>query len=301
MNKRPEILILSLLIVILFVAVQLFFVVREGEVVVVTFLGESVKAHTEAGLYMRKPWPFQKNYSFDNRLRTMDTVYEESVTFDQNNVLIGMYAAWRISNPIKFLQSVGGGLGGVALAESSLEDLIRDAKSQVLGKNPLSSLVNVDEEALQFEEMEAEILSKVSLDAEEAYGIAVTTIGIHRFGFPEGITESVFTRMREERNALAEGARAEGNKEASKIRAEAKRDSAKLKTQAEAQAIRAMAKADARALTIFDAFNEDPELAIFLNELRTLEKVLNNNATVIRTTDDAPFHLLNDGSGSAAD
>jgi membrane protease subunit HflC len=301
MNKRPGILILSLLIVILFVAVQLFFVVREGEVVVVTFLGESVKAHTEAGLYMRKPWPFQKNYSFDNRLRTMDTVYEESVTFDQNNVLIGMYAAWRISNPIKFLQSVGGGLDGVALAESSLEDLIRDAKSQVLGKNPLSSLVSVNEEALQFEEMEAEILSKVSLDAEEAYGIAVTTIGIHRFGFPEGITESVFTRMREERNALAEGARAEGNKEASKIRAEAKRDSAKLKTQAEAQAIRAMAKADARALTIFDAFNEDPELAIFLNELKTLEKVLNNNATVIRTTDDAPFHLLNDGSGSATD
>jgi membrane protease subunit HflC len=301
MTRRPGIIVLSLLIVILFVAVQLFFVVREGEVVVVTFLGEPVKAHTEAGLYMRKPWPFQKNYPFDNRLRSMDTVYEESVTFDQKNVLISMYAAWKIADPIKFLQAVGGGLGGVTLAESSLEDLIRDAKSQVLGRHPLSSLVNVNAGDLKFEEMEEEILSKVSVDAEDAYGIAVTTIGIHRFGFPEGITESVFDRMRQERNALAEGARAEGSKEASKIRAKAKRDSAKLVTQAEAEAIRAMAEADSRALTLFDSFNEDPDLAIFLNELKTLEKVLDNNATVIRTTDDAPFHLLKDSSGPATD
>jgi len=299
MTQRPGILLLSLLIVILFVAVQLLFVVREGDVVVVTFLGEPVKAHTEAGLYMRKPWPFQKNYTFDNRLRSMDTVYEESVTFDQKNVLISMFAAWKISDPIKFLQAVGGGLGGVTLAESSLEDLIRDAKSQVLGKHPLSSLVNVNADDLKFEEIEAEIQSKVSADADDAYGIDVTAIGIHRFGFPEGITESVFDRMRQERNALAERARAEGNKEASKIRATARRVSTNLVTEARAQAKREMAKADARALTFFEAFNDDPELAIFLNELNTLEKVLDNNATIIRTTDDAPFRLLKDSPDSA--
>ncbi len=294
MKRRPGVLIAGILIVVLFVAVQLLYVVREGEVVVVTFLGKPVHAKTDAGLFMRKPWPFQKNYTFDNRLRTMETVHEESLTLDQKNVLMSMYAAWNISEPIQFVESVG----GVSQAESNLEDLIRNEKNQVLGKYPLSSLVNIDAEKLRFLEMEAEILGNVRAEAAERYGIQVAAVGIHRFDFPEGITESVFTRMREERNALAEGARAEGNKDASKIRAEAKRESARIVTEAEAKATRLMAEADASVLSTFDAFKEDQELAVFLHRMEALEELLQGNSTVFRTIDDPPFNLFKESSGT---
>ncbi len=288
MKKRPGIIFIGLLIVALFLFAQTFFMVREGEVAVRTHLGDPVQSYLEAGLYGRKPWPLERVYSYDNRLRTLETSYEESLTEDGKNVLIGLYAGWRIAEPVKFLQRVG----GVSQAESALDGLIRAFKSAAIGQHPFSALVNVDPKKLEFDEIEAQILDRVKPEALDRYGIEVTTMGIHKLGLPEGITESVFTRMRAERQKLADKYRSEGAGEAIKIRAEAdsKRDQLLSKARADAKRIRA--DGDAVAAEYYQVFEKDPELAMFLRRQEAMEEILKENSTVILSIDTEPFSLL---------
>ena len=290
--KRPVMLAIAALIVVLFVAVQLLFMVREGEVAVLTMLGKPVGAYTEAGLYGRKPWPVQRVYTFDNRLRVLESSYEESLTADGKNVLVGTYAAWRIQEPIKFLKAVE---GSVALAESHLDGLIRAYRSAALGQYPFSSLVNTNAEALRFDAIEQEILTRVQPEALDRYGIEVATLGIHRLGLPEGITESVFDRMRAERNKIADRYRSEGAGEAMKIRARADSEREQLLSKARGDAKRIRADAEAVAAEYYEVFEQDQKLAIFLRKLEAAEEMLKKRSTVILTTDSAPFDVLSGG------
>jgi modulator of FtsH protease HflC len=288
MIKRPGVLIVAAVIVLLFLLVQVFFMVREGEVAVRTFLGKPVRAYTESGLYPKKPPPLERVYTFDNRLRTLETSYEETLTEDGKNVLVGMYAAWRIADPIKFLESVG----TPDHAELLLDGLTRNHKSAAIGRHPFSALVNVQPEAIRFEEIEASILERVAPEALDRYGIEVTTVGIHRLGLPEDITESVFARMRAEREKLADQYRSEGLGEATSIRAEADSLKEQVLSKARADAKRIRAKGDAEAADFFQVFEEDPELAMFLRRLEAMEQLLQEKSTVVLSLDTEPFRLL---------
>jgi membrane protease subunit HflC len=290
-KNRPGVTIVAVLIVALFVVVQLFFIVREGEVAILTTLGKPVRAHTEAGLFNRKPWPIQKVHRFDNRLRMLESSFEETLTEDDKNVLVGVYAAWRIHDPIAFLESVG----SIREAESNLDGLLRGSKSAVLGTIPFSGLVNTDASALQFDAIETNILAQVQSQALERYGIEVATVGIHRLGLPQGITDSVFERMRSERNKIAERYRSEGEGEAIKIRAAADSEREKLLSRARAQAKRIRADGEAAAADHYEVLNQDPELATFLKKLEALEEMLQEGSKVILTTETSPFDLLRGG------
>jgi membrane protease subunit HflC len=288
MIKRPGVLVIAAVIVLLFLLVQLFFMVHEGEVAVRTFLGKPVRAYTESGLYMCWPRPLERVYTFDNRLHTLETSYDQTLTQDGKSMLVGMYAAWRIAEPIKFLESVG----SAEQAELLLDGLIRNHMSATIGRHPFSALVNVDPDALQFGAIEASILERVAPDALARYGIALTTIGIHRLGLPEDITESVFARMRAEREKLAEQYRSEGLGEATSIRAEADSRKEQLLSKARADAKRIRARGDAEAADFFRVFEEDPELAMFLRRLETTEQLLREKSTVVLSLDTEPFRVL---------
>lgn len=288
MIKRPGVMLVAAIVVALFVLVQVFFMVHEGDVAIRTFLGKPVRAYTESGLYPRKPWPLERVYRFDNRLRTLETSYEETLTEDGKNVLVGMYAAWRIEEPIKFLESVG----SAEQAEKHLDGLIRNHKSATIGRHPLSALVNVDPDEIQFDVMESTILERVAPEASARYGIRLASLGIHRLGLPQDITESVFERMRAERRKLAEQYRSEGEGEATRIRAEADSQKEQVLSRARADAKRIRAKGDAEAADFYKVFEEDPELAMFLRRLEAMEQLLQEKSTVVLSVDTEPFRLL---------
>ena len=287
--KRPGLIAVALLILALFALVQFCFLVREGQVAVLTRLGKPVDAMTEAGLYPRMPWPIERVYRFDHRVHTLETSYEETLTEDGKYVLVGLFCAWRIAELITFLESVG----NEAQAEINLDGLVRAAKSAVLGKNPFSALVNVDPEELGFDAMEDEILAGVKTAALERYGLEVMSVGMHRLGLPAGITESVFARMRAERQKLSDRYKSEGEGEAIRIRAQADSEGEQLLSKARADAKRIRAEADAAALEIFKVFEEDPELAIFLRDLEVMEESLKERSTGVFSTESEPFHLFN--------
>ena len=293
--KRPLTLLLSgLLIAALFAVMQLLFIVREGEVAVVTHLGRPVRSITDAGLYRRWPWPVQRVYRYDHRLRTLQGSFEEALTADGKNILLALYAGWRIAEPIRFLERVG----TVEQAETSLDGLLRTYKNAAVGQYRFSQFVNTDASALRGEELEQKVLEQARGQALERYGVELRVVGIRRLGLPEAITQSVFERMRAERQALADGYRSEGEGEAIRIRAGADSERDQLLARAEADARRSRAEGEAEAAEQFKVFEKSPELALFLRKLDALEETLESKSTVVLSADTQPFDLLRGGTNA---
>lgn len=288
MKKKHLLFIGGLLVALLLILLQLIFIVREGDAVVVTTFGKPVRAETAAGLYGRLPWPIQRVYRFDQRIRSFEGPFEQVLTRDGKNLLVSLYAGWRILEPISFLEQVGTS----EQAERNLESLLRNFTSATLGRYPFSHLINVDPERIRFEEVEDEILTALQAEAEDRYGIGVTFLGIRRIGLPESITERVFDRMRAERTELAERYRSEGESQALRIRAEADSQREQVLARANADAKRIRAEGEAAAAESYSVFAEHAELAMFLRKLDVLESIMANRTTVVLSSDTVPFDLL---------
>ena len=288
MKRNVLLTIIGLLVAALFILLQVVFTVREGEVVVVTTFGKPERALTEPGLYRRWPWPVQRLYRYDNRTHVVEGPFEETLTADGKNILVAVYAGWKIARPIEFLT----GVGTAEQAERNLDGMLRHHKSAVLGQYPFGSLVNVEAGQLRFEEIEQKMLAAAQPEADARYGITLEFLGIRKIGLPEAITEKVFERMRAERTEIAERYRSEGEGEAIKIRAEAESQRDQILARAEADAKRIRAEGDAKAAEHYQVFAEDPELAMFLLKLETMEQTLKDKATLVLSADTEPYDLL---------
>jgi membrane protease subunit HflC len=288
MKRNTLLLTVGLLVAVMFVLLQVLFTVREGEAVVVTTLGKPVRELTAAGLYTRWPWPVQRIYRFDNRTHTLEGAFEETLTRDGKNILVAVYAGWRIQQPIQFLERVG----TVEQAERNLDGLLRSQKNAVLGQFPFAGLINTNAAAVQFEAIEQQMLAAVQPEAVSRYGVEVQFLGVRKIGLPESITEKVFARMRAEREEIAERYRSEGEGEAIKLRAEADSTRNQLLARAEAEAKGIRAEGDAKAAESYQVFEKNPELAMFLRKLEVLELTLKTKSTVVLSSETEPFDLL---------
>lgn len=288
MKKNVTLIVFGVVIAALFVLLQMVFIVRQGEVAVVTMLGKPVKAVTDAGLYSRWPWPIQRVYSFDNRTRTLEGSFEETQTADGKNVLVSVYAGWRIAEPVKFLERVG----TAERAEQNLDGLIRTYKNASVGQLKFGQLVNTEAAQLKYDDLEKQLLAAVQGPAKERYGIELGFVGVRRVGLPESVTASVFDRMRAERQELADRYKSEGQGEAIKIRAQADSERDQMLAKADAEARKLRAEGDAAAAQHYQTFAKNPELATFLRKLEVMQETLKEKSTVVLSADTEPFDLL---------
>ncbi len=288
MSRQRLLFIGGLLVAALLIMLQVVFIVREGDAVVVTTFGRPVRSLTAAGLYGRWPWPIQRVYRFDRRIQSFEGPFEQALTQDGKNVLVSLYSGWRILDPIPFLERVG----TREQAERNLEGLLRNYTSATLGRYAFAHLVNVNPDAIRFDAIETEILDALEREARDRYGIEVMFLGIRRLGLPEAITERVFDRMRAERSELAERYRSEGESEALRIRAEADSEREQALARAAAAAKRIRAEGEAEAAEFYGVFVENAGLAIFLRKLDALEQIMTNQTTVVLSSDAEPFDLL---------
>jgi len=268
---------------------QTVVIVREGEVVVPTTFGRVAGASwTSPGPRLRWPWPIQEIHRFDARAQTFESGMEQTLTRDGRPVVISLFAVWRVADPIRFLERVG----GLASARRNLNGLLAHGRNTVLGRHDFEELLNTDPARLKLAAIESEIANATAREAMERYGIAIETVGIRALGLPPAILDKVFERMRAERRAVAEAQRAAGEAEAARIRAEADSLREKRLAEADAAALRLRAEGDALAAEHFRVLDADPDLALFLRKLEAFQEMLGRRSTVILGTDTPPFDLL---------
>ena len=102
--------------------------VSSTEVAVVERMGQMLNEHPEAGLHFRWPYPFEKITKYDKRLHCFgghEGQIEETATADKQNILVGVFITYRISDPLTFAKR----MTSFKKAESELDIWMRGAKT----------------------------------------------------------------------------------------------------------------------------------------------------------------------------
>ena len=291
MKQSTLSLLVGFLLVIIFGLLLFAYQVRQTQVAVVTTFGKPTRDRTEPGLYWKMPWPIQKVYQFDKRIQNFEEdKFEETFTSDKKNLLIRVYAGWRIIEPRVFLQRFAN--GSVQEAERTLEGLIRTEKNATVGKHPFSHFISPNENDLKLVEIEQEILKSVQERAKGNYGVEVTFLGIKKLGLPESITQKVFDRMKAERDRLVQDYKGQGESQSIIIRAAADGERDRILAQGDADAMRIRGQGDAEAAKFYSVFEKAPELALYLLGLNALHEILKERSTLILDQRTPPFNLL---------
>lgn len=285
--RRRLPIVVGILLALVFLAPLCAFQVRTTQVAIKRTLGRSGRTPIGPGLHWKWPWPIQKVTKYNTVLHVLKRKSEESYTADGNNLVISLFALWRIADPVLFMERVG----SVDEAQRVLDALISDSRGAVVARHPLSHLVSTDEQQLQFAAIENEIQKGVDTQAKSS-GISVEMIGIEQLALPEEITKNVFARMRAERAYSAEQIRLQGEEEAAQITAAARLKSEQAIAAAEAEAKRTRGQGKAAAARAYLAFKADPEFALFLRKLESLQELTKSKTTIIIDRDIIPFDLL---------
>ena len=290
MKSNPLTLAIGFILLVVFVLLLFAFQVRTTEVAVVTTFGKPTRPITQPGPYFKWPWPVQKVHKFDQRIHNFESKFEQVLTSDGYNLLIMVYAGWKIDEPELFFPRFS---GSTARAEESLEGLVRNAYSGVVGKHAFSQFISTDDKELKFVEIEQEMLQRIQADVRtNHYGLEVKFLGIKKLGLPESVTQLVFERMQSER-ALQEGKiRDEGTRLSEEIRARANLESARLLAEADADATRIRGLGQSKAAESIKTFEQDPPLANFLQKLDGLELFLKERTTLLLDESTSPLDLL---------
>jgi modulator of FtsH protease HflC len=290
MMRNPLTLTIGAVLLLIFGLLLFCFQVRKSEVAVVTTFGQPTRDVPNPGPYFKWPWPIQKVHKFDQRIQNFESKFEQVLTSDNNSLLITVYVGWSISEPKVFFPRFG---GSTARAEESLEGLVRNAYSGVVGRHPFSHFIATDEKELKLAEIEQEMLQKVQDDSRaNGYGIDVKFLGIKKLGLPESVTQLVFERMQSERKLQEDQIKFEGEAQANEIRTAADLKSAKIVADAEAESTRIRGQGDAVAAKTFKIFEQEPDLANFLLKLAGLENFLKERAILVLDPRTPPLDLL---------
>ena len=284
---------ISIFIVLIVVTLGLYlisFQVRETESCMVTTFGKPTRQIVEPGWYFKWPFPIQQVHKFDSRMRVFTVEVEETRTASGDPIIVETYVVWRISEPLKFFNSIK----TVKNAEDELlRSRIRNTQNNVIGKYKFSEFVNSDPTKVKFKEIQDDMLSTLRQAVASAdYGIEIKTMGIKQLKVSEDVTKEVFERMRAERGRRAADIEAEGKSEEVRIETEARTISDELVAVADARAKKIRGEGDAKAAQYYKMLDEDPKLAGFLRNLEAIQKILEKNTTFVVPTDKEPFSLL---------
>lgn len=271
-----------------------FFTVRETEFVLITQFGRPMYTVTDAGLHMK--WFFQSSNYFDRRLRVYDPRPSEFLTHDKKNLVIESYVAWRIQDPKRFVETVG----DPTAAEMRLHDIVWSGLSAALGTHDLDSLIAPSAETVQAGDLLHKLTSMTDRAALDRYGIQVVDVRIKRLNLPEQNKQSVYARMRAERERIARQYRAEGEEQALKIRADADRQKEEILSAAYKDAEKIKGEGDAQATRTYSAaYSKNPRFYKLLRTLESYKKIFDDKTTAILSSDSELLRVMMRGEAGA--
>ena len=282
MNKK----LISMIVFIVIIAAALatsLFTVDETEQAIVTQLGKFVREVKQPGLHFKIPL-IHAEHKFEARVLEYDAAAAKIITDDKKHLVIDNYARWKITDPLKFYQTVGNEFG----AQSRLDDIVFSEMREELARHSLTEIVSINRQ--QIMDKVAEQCAQKAAD----YGIQIIDVRIKRADLPEEVTDSVYARMRAERQRMAKKYRSEGEEEAVMIRAQTDKEKTIMLADGYKNAEKLKGEGDAEALRIYaEAYENDPEFYSFVRTLEAYEKSLGEDTTVVLPSDSEFFRYLN--------
>jgi membrane protease subunit HflC len=234
------------------------FTVDEREKVILFQFGEIVSTEFTPGLHWKKPL-MNNVRKFDSRIQTLDTEGERYLTSEKKNVIVDSFVKWRISDVATYYTATG---GDALRANLRLSQIIKDGLRGEFAKRTIQEAISGERQQIM------QIITEQANGQAQAFGIDIVDVRIKRIDFPADISDSVFSRMRAERQRVAKDLRSRGAEAAEKIRAEADRQRTVLLADAYRDSEKLKGEGDAVATDIYaKAYGKDAE---FYSLYRTL-------------------------------
>jgi membrane protease subunit HflC len=283
--------VVGLLALVVLLAANSLFVVKETERAVMLQFGELVNADIEPGLHVKIPW-VNTVRKFDARIQTEDSTPERFLTLEQKALEVDSYAKWRITDVGQFYVSTR---GMVSTAGRLLAERINDGLRDQIGARNLQEVVAGERDQLM-EDLTAELNEETARDI----GIEVIDVRVKRIDLPDDVRSSVYDRMITERNREAQELRSRGEELAIGIRADADRQAVIFEAEAYRDAERIRGEGDAQATAIYaNAYEQDPEFFAFSRSLTAYRETFSNKGDFLLLDPDSDyFKYLKDGSGA---
>ena len=127
-------------------------------------------------------------------------------------------------------------------------------------------------------------------------GVEIIDFRVKRIDLPSNLSNSVYERMRTERQRLAEELRSEGKEIAREITAEADKEKVVILAEAYKLAEQLRGQGDAEAAGIYaQSFSQDPEFYEFTRSMKAYVETFENKSDVMLIDSDSEFFkYLND-------
>ena len=278
-------------LIVLLLSWSALFTVRETQFALVTQFGKPVRTLTEAGLHAKLPLLQQVRF-FDRRLRVYNPPRSEFLTRDKKNLSIDSYAIWQIADPEVFIKTVG----NERSAEMRLHDLVWAGLAAAIAGLDLEVIVSPLPSNVKTHAVLEDLTERSGTAALKQFGIRVIDVRLKRLNLPEQNKQSVYARMRAERERIARQYRAEGEEQALRIRAEADRKKEEILAEAYKVAETTKGEGDAEAARIYGAaYSRNQSFYKLVRTLETYRKALDEDTTIILNSDSELLKLLTQG------
>lgn len=315
--QRKPLLLIALVILCYLVFSGSVFILDETEQAIVTQFGRPVgEMRTDPGMNFKVPF-IQKKQVFDKRYLEWEGDANQVPTKDKKFIFVDSYARWEIVDPLQFFIR----LKDERQAQSRLADILDGETRNAVASHDLLEIVRstnrepeVDEDLQALEDAKVEELQEISVGKakiEEGIlkksnertadlGIRILDFRFKRLNYVEEVRDRVYDRMISERKRIASQFRSEGQGEASRIQGDKERDLAEIQSEARRQAEIIRGKADSTATAIYaEAYNKNAQSKAFYSFLRSteaLKKSLDENTSIILTTDNELYQFLKESN-----
>lgn len=289
MNKAKWFL-LVLVVGLLVLSADSFFVVHEDEVAVIETFGkltnavvntedlDKVNANLERGnnqdilvshqkgLHFK--WPFAQTVKrYSSKYMTYQSAEELINTLDNRRIQIQTYAQYKVADPVSFTIAVGGNFN---LAHNRMDEYVY--KTVINTANQLSFNEFFYKETV--EDLLNDKLVQLNEKLVADFGIYISDIGVNRKTFPANNVATIEQKMSKEIEKESEKLTAEGDSEYNQAQAKADRERTEIVAKAKEEAAKIRAEADATALKIYqESLNKDIEFYRFIKRMEIYKKI----------------------------
>ena len=275
------------LIVVIFLS-QSLFVVSEIERAVKLRFGEIVQFDVEPGLHFK--WPIINSVRyFDARILTLDAQPQRYLTSEKKALMVDSFIKWRVKDVARYFTTTG---GDEERAKRLLSQRVDTGLRNEFGVRTVNEVVSGERDQLM-----NSLTSMLDEIAQEELGVEVIDLRVKKIDLPSEVSDSVYNRMRTERERLARELRAQGNEVAEKIRATADKDKTVILADAyrEAEVIKGNGDAEATS-TYAAAYTKDPEFYDFTRSLKAYQSTFETKGDILLIDPDSDFFKYLDQS-----
>lgn len=287
---------LVIIAIIIAIGFGCLFVVKEGEKAIVIQFGKverDAQGETvvfDPGLHFKIPL-IDRVVALDSRIQTLDDPADRFVTSEKKDLIVDSYVKWKIKDFATYYLATS---GNKLQAEALLKQKVNNGLRSEFGTRTISQIVSGERSELMDEAM-----MQASSSSDEL-GIEIVDVRVKQINLPEEVSNSIFQRMRAEREAVAREHRSEGREQAEVIRAEIDAKVTIMLADAERNLRTTKGQGDAQAAQIYaETYSKSADFYAFLRSMDAYKASFDSKRDVLIVEPNSDFFkYMKDSAGA---